>query len=395
MNKNRTLKLAALLLALLLAVAPMGALAEEMDAIEIDGAPGLEEAVAQSDLSGLELDISEPVAEEPVPVQEEALAENAAVAINSKNFPDKVFRAYVKENFDTDGNGKLSKAEINAVTAIDVCDMGIANLKGVERFTNLESLSCKSNKLKSLDIRKNTKLWLLSCSFNALTKLDVSKNTKLTYLDCSVNKLKTLVVSKLKLLESLNCESNALTELDVSKNTKLTTLNCFDNKLKALNVSRNTKLESLYCSFNALTKLDVSKNTKLTTLDCSDNKLKTLDVSKCKALTDLVCSENALARIDVSKNTALERLSCSQNALDKLTLGSTKKLRMLFTWDTKLKTIDLKGCPILKALAKKKPSERIGDSIWWENETDESIEVIAIDDTTKLTDGSKVLYKGA
>ena len=47
------------------------------------------------------------------------------VAINEKNFPDKVFRTYVSENFDKDSNCSLSNAEIQAVTQIRVSSKGI------------------------------------------------------------------------------------------------------------------------------------------------------------------------------------------------------------------------------------------------------------------------------
>jgi hypothetical protein len=42
------------------------------------------------------------------------------VTINATNFPDKKFRSYVKEEFDTDENGVLSSEEISAVKTINV-----------------------------------------------------------------------------------------------------------------------------------------------------------------------------------------------------------------------------------------------------------------------------------
>ena len=69
---------------------------------------------------------------------------------------DAAFRSYVKGTFDTDGNGKLSPAEISLVTYIDVCDMGISSLKGVEYFTKLLHMYCDYNNLTSLGVSKNT-----------------------------------------------------------------------------------------------------------------------------------------------------------------------------------------------------------------------------------------------
>jgi Leucine-rich repeat (LRR) protein len=200
------------------------------------------------------------------------------VTIDETNFPNKKFRSYVKEEFDTDGNGVLSSEEISAVDEINVNYEGISNLQGIEYFTNITKLQCIDNKLTKLDVSKNTKLKELYCGRNKLTKLDVSGATKLTYLDCYNNKLTKLNVSKNTKLKELYCDSNKLTKLDVTKNTKLEVLACGSNKLTKLDVSKNTKLKELGCRSNKLTKLNVSKNTKLYVLSCD----KTVKVTKGK-----------------------------------------------------------------------------------------------------------------
>ena len=88
------------------------------------------------------------------------------------------FKAYCLENFDTDKDGKLSIAEANAVTKIDVYMLGISSLNGIEYFANLQILYCGSNQLISLDVSKNTALTYLSCNGNQLTSLDVSNSVK-------------------------------------------------------------------------------------------------------------------------------------------------------------------------------------------------------------------------
>ena len=214
--------------------------------------------------------------------------QSAGVAIDDTNFPDANFRTIV-EHYDTNKDSSLSDTEIAAVEEIDCYDKGISNLKGIEYFTALRSLSCGRNQLTALDVSKNTALTYLHCSYNQLTSLDVSKNTALT---------------------KLYCYNNQLTSLDVSKNTALTYLDCWGNSLTKLDVSKNTALTYLDCGYNQLTALDVSKNTALTYLSCSYNQLTTLDVSKNTALTDLLCHNNQLTTLDVSKNTALTRLRC-------------------------------------------------------------------------------------
>ena len=103
-----------------------------------------------------------------------ATAEAADVAINSTNFPDKGFRAYVKKEFDKNKDGKLSASEIKKADWIYYVDKGCTSMKGIELFPNLKGLYCQNNKLTSLDVSKNTKLEHLSCSGNKIIKLDIS-----------------------------------------------------------------------------------------------------------------------------------------------------------------------------------------------------------------------------
>ena len=117
------------------------------------------------------------------------------VAINATNFPDANFRAYISENKDTNGNKKLSKSEIAAVTEINCEERSIASPKGIESFTALTRLYCGKNQLTSLNVNKNIKLKYLYCESNRLTALDVSKCTALRRLVCYGNQLEALDLS--------------------------------------------------------------------------------------------------------------------------------------------------------------------------------------------------------
>lgn len=163
---------------------------------------------------------------------------------------DAVFKAYLVANFDTDGDGKISSAEAAAVTEIDVNNLGIASLKGIEAFVNLKKLYCGNNRLASLDVSKNTALTELYCYQNQLTSMDIGKNTALTLFYCDQNELTSLNVSKNTALKYLYCSYNQLTSLDVSKNIALTELQCYTNQLTSLDVSKNIALTELHCTDN-------------------------------------------------------------------------------------------------------------------------------------------------
>lgn len=135
------------------------------------------------------------------------------VTIDETNFPDEVFRNYVKDKFDTNGDDVLSVDEIEDVKSINVMRLEIDDLTGVEYFYNLNDLGC---------------------NYNNLTDLDLSQNTQLTRLFCGYNQLSSLNVNGCMFLKTLDCNSNQLGSLDVSNNTQLTDLDCNSNQLSAL-----------------------------------------------------------------------------------------------------------------------------------------------------------------
>ncbi len=109
------------------------------------------------------------------------------IEINSENFPDAVFRNYVKNTWDSDGNGYLSDTEAAAAKTINVSGMGISDFTGIEHFTSVTTLNCSSNPVISLDLSANTamtKLVTTNCSKSygevpcygfTVTGLDISK----------------------------------------------------------------------------------------------------------------------------------------------------------------------------------------------------------------------------
>ena len=283
-----------------------------------------------------------------ITIQDEA--QTTEVAIDETNFPDAIFREFVKK-YDTDGNGSFSQAELDAVTEIDDASYRvIQNLKGIECFTALESLDVSSNQLTSLDVSENTALTSLNVSGNQLSELDVSANTALESLEVGVNQLTSLDVSANTELLSLDVGSNQLTSLDVSANTELLSLDVGGNQLTSLDVSANTALESLNVYGGQLTSLDVSANTALESLDVPYNQLTSLDVSANTALTNLNVSVNQLTSLDVSANTALETLYVSDNQLTSLDVSKNTALTNLATSHNQLTTLDVSANTALESL---------------------------------------------
>jgi len=321
------------------------------------------------------------------------------IVIDEANFPDDVFREYVRQ-FDLNGNGELSKGEIKWITDIEVDDMGISSIEGIQFFshltilncsynilttldvgsnTNLQHLGCDNNQLKELDISNNTALSSLQCDSNQLTELDVSNNTALTILACGYNHLTTIDVSQNKTLRSLYCWYNQFTALDLSNNLALTSLDCSDNQLTELSLNEcaaleslvcagnklaelNTRniiaLKSLYCYDNPLATLDVSQNINLAYLYCANNQLAQLDVTNNTALLFLFCYDNSLTELNLYKNTLLTDLDCSNNLLTSLDVHCNRSLNHLECYNNQLSELDVTGIPSLVACLTEDQAER-------------------------------------
>ncbi len=265
----------------------------------------------------------------------------ADVVLNFTNFPDPNFFAYISNRFSVSVGKTISDAKLAEVKKIDVNNMDISSLQGIEYFTELTQLDCKHNLLTSLDVSYNTKLTWLYCDNNQLTSLDLKWNPQLIMLTCDNNQLTSLDISRNTNLAILECANNQLTSLDISKNTNLANLDCYTNKLTSLDVSNNSKLIQLICSNNQLMGLDISGNTELTNLECSDTRLRSLDISSNSKLMQLICRSSSLSSLDVSNSTELTYLNCSNNQLTSLDVSKNTKLTELYCIYNQLTSLDV------------------------------------------------------
>ena len=334
-------------------------------------------------------------------------------AFNEANFPDAIFRAYVAETFDTDGDLYLCKDEIEAATEMDCSGLGIQNLKGLEFFYNLKKLNCSGNSIEYLTISQSADLLVLinrvqpAVSENHITYADadasliydvdtvladaihpqwivnktnfpdaifrdyISNNidqdsngflseeeiAAVTWIDCSGNGEEIGSIQSLKgleifqNLELLDCSYNRLRDLDVSNNPKLKNLDCSTNRLVGyLDVTTNPVLETLWCYSNWLEDVDLGNNENLIELWCNDNQLMALDISGLPGLKVLWCDTNKLTELDTTENPALEKLCCANNRLEKLNLSQNHTLTTLWCFNNRIEELYLFNNPDLKKL---------------------------------------------
>lgn len=272
----------------------------------------------------------------------------AQIEINETNFPDENFRNYLSAKFANNGTTIPAGKK---VTSLAVNGLSITNLKGVELFPELTTLSCNSNKgLTSIDLSGLPNLTTLQASSSGLTSLDFSNNPKMTTINCTSSQLTSINVKNCSELQTLSLGNNNLTELDVTNNPKLTSLSIYQNDLSAIDLSKNTNLTKLHAFGCAnLQNLDLSHNNKLTYLSVYDDKKMTgVDVSMLPALQTLFCFKNNWEALDVTKNTKLVNLSCYGNSLTQLDLTNNTMLQSLVCFSNALTSLDLSHNTALK-----------------------------------------------
>ena len=298
-------------------------------------------------------------------------------------FEDANFKAYLVANFDTDGDGEISKEEALAITEIIVGTKDIESLAGIEHMANLTELRCEGpwsffepekdpeGKLKTMDVSKNVNLTILYCGFNQLTSLDVTNNPKIEQLRCAGNNLNSLDVSKnTELIEfeaynnrlssidvsnnpelyHIDLTNNQIKSIDVSNNPELEYIDLTNNQIKSIDVSKNKSLRSFFIDMNLLTELNPSNNLELVRITCSDNKLTSIDVTNNQKLTKLNISGNSIVEIDLGNNPELKHLICNKNKISELELSNNKKLERLNVNDNNLTSLTVNCCPEIETL---------------------------------------------
>jgi hypothetical protein len=192
--------------------------------------------------------------------------------------PDDVFEAYLEThnssgipvsigNPTSMGNGisndnYVLTSRINTVAVLQVINLGISDLTGIESFLLLSHLNCSQNNLVSVNVSQNVALQNFYCSYNNITSLNLSQNIALKDLRCSLNELTELDLINNPLLTELWCDDNQISNLNISENNLLIRLVCAGNQLQNLDVSHCSNMVELYCGLNQLICLNIATQTE-------------------------------------------------------------------------------------------------------------------------------------
>ena len=217
-------------------------------------------------------------------------------------------------------------------------------MNGIEYFTNLTYLNCRSCNAKYLDVTQLKKLEELNCDDNYMESLNVTGLTNLRKLSCQTTIFDTILLTGLTNLEYLDCSNGIKTTLDLSGCPNLKTFVLDGTSLVNLSVSGLNKLEDFLIKGTILTTLVLKNLPSLKILNCGStvNQTTPYHISKLELeglgnLEELNCSYNDIAVLDLSSCTKLKSLICSRNKLSGVLDVSDKKyLTLLHCYNNNL-----------------------------------------------------------
>lgn len=242
------------------------------------------------------------------------------VVINDANFLAAVDAA----GFDTNNDDVIQVTEAQAVTELVLNSKGIADLTGIEAFTNLLNLYLYDNALTgALDLTALTALEKLQLSKNALTSLNIVGLTQLV---------------------DLRCSENSLSIMDLSDQINLTYLDAAQNSFVAVDLTSNHSLVSAYFDYTpSLTTLIVDGISTLRVLSCKNCSIGSFDFGGLASIEEIYCFGNNLTTLNVSGLSTLKRLNANNNSITDVEISGIVSCWELGFLNNNLTTINVKG----------------------------------------------------
>lgn len=239
------------------------------------------------------------------PLTPQVAAAATPVELNETNFPDPVFRKYLKDTFDFNSNNIVDVSEMKFAKKImpnEDLRPQIKSVKGIELFPELDTLNINDSLIDTIDISQNPQLKALDISDTGVSSLDVTHNPDLKILKLDRTKVNKIDLTHNPNLQHFYCLVAPVTELDLSQNPELQFLDCSGTSISKLDLSHNPKLHSVHCNNTKITALDLSHNPDLVSLFCEYNAISSLDLHANTKLENLRCHYMNLAELDLSAN---------------------------------------------------------------------------------------------
>ena len=183
-------------------------------------------------------------------------------AVEVARVPDKVFRHYlIEQGYGEPYKGSMKsfgfwvpRREVlkrtamgRALQLLNVHNMGIGSLDGVEMFDSLVVLICSENPLRSVDLSHCPRLKQFTAVEVPLEEIDLSRCPELKLIELSYTRLQQLDVSHNPLLEEIFCIfSPGIDSIDISHNPRLRRLYIRETRIREVDITANPEFGELY-----------------------------------------------------------------------------------------------------------------------------------------------------
>ncbi len=222
--------------------------------------------------------------------------------------------------------------------------LGINNLNGIEYFTNLTYLNCRSHAIDNIDITPLVNLVEFNCNDTYANTLNVNGLSHLKKLSCTEFSGNTINLTGLTALEDLDVSNSEITSLNLSPCVNLKSFQYRTNNfLQNLTFSGLNRLETVVIDGVGLISLTLTNLPNLKVLYCNDgyqtvHNLTTLQMSGLPNLEELYCRYNKITSLNLLGMNKLKKLECEKNRITGVLDVSDKKDLIKFTCQYNLLT---------------------------------------------------------
>ncbi len=265
-------------------------------------------------------------------------------------------------------SNRIKKLDLANNPDLRILDCNFNEIEELDLSNNslLEILHCKNNNLSKINVSQNTELKDIDISNNDIAFLNISQNTRLKKLFCSETKISSLDIRN-TIIDSLSCSSNYLTTLNAHGSQTLKMLECSSyaesidastSTIETIKYDQRISPQDLYSQEEVSLLLNNCPNLKEVTFkqvityprgteEIFNYGKITMDVSNCKSLQNF--SANFLSKLKIDNCPELKNLTCI-GSIKELDLSGNTGLEKLYCYSNKLESININACTSLKDL---------------------------------------------